>query len=132
VAPIAARKWNDSGLRRSAGEVDDDQAQASLQLVSTQLDERAARMRGDRERDGLPARSSRQTCRDGGRAARFKDCASEEISVKARKNARTARKTFAKTGTRNSEEIAGPRCPGWCSKASKWKMITGELAGVQD
>jgi HlyD family secretion protein len=134
VAQIAAR----NGMRVATGDLlvrlDATQAQASLQVVSKQLDEARARIaRLIAERDGLP-RPEVPTEMAGRLNERpVKDLlASEETLFKARKNARDSQKDLLQSRVSQlGEEIAGLDAQV-VSKAKQVELITGELTGVQD
>jgi HlyD family secretion protein len=134
VADIAVH----NGMRVSAGDLllrlDATQAQASLQVVSKQLDEfRARSARLVAERDGLsrpeiPAEM----------AARLDDSAvknllaAEGMLFTARANARDSQKELLRSRVSQlNEEIAGLDAQV-ASKAKQLELIAGELTGVQE
>ena len=127
-----------NGQRVSAGDLllrlDATQAQASLQMVSKQLDEVRARIaRLVAERDGaaqlevppeLSARSEEVTVRTL--------LASEQSLFKARSNARRSQTDLLQSRVSQlGEEIAGLNAQV-DSKSKQLELIAGELTGVQD
>jgi HlyD family secretion protein len=127
-----------NGTRVSAGDLlvrlDAVQAQASLEVVTKQLDEmraRIARLRA--ERDGLaqiefPAQASKWS-NDGDIA---KLLASEESLFKARAGARQSQKDLLRSqAAQLAQQISGFESQ-MDSKARQLDLIGGELAGVQD
>jgi len=134
VAQIAAR----NGMRVASGDLlvrlDATQAQASLQVVSKQLDEARARIaRLIAERDGLPRPEVPADMTGRLDESAIKDLlASEEMLFKARKNARDSQKDLLQSRVSQlGEEIAGLDAQV-VSKAKQVELITGELSGVQD
>lgn len=127
-----------NGMRVAAGDLlvrlDATQAQASLQMVSKQLDELRARIaRLIAERDGLdrlqiaPALAQRST-EDNVRSL----LASEEQLFKARFNARKNQKDLLQSRIAQlTEEISGLESQV-ASKAKQIELISGELTGVQE
>ena len=134
VAQIAAR----NGMRVASGDLlvrlDATQAQASLQVVSKQLDEARARIaRLIAERDGLPRPEVPADMTGRLDESAIKDLlASEEMLFKARKNARDSQKDLLQSRVSQlGDEIAGLDAQV-VSKAKQVELITGELSGVQD
>jgi HlyD family secretion protein len=127
-----------NGTRVNAGDLlvrlDATQAQASLQVVTKQLDEMRARMaRLAAERDGLaeiefPAeRSARSNNNDTRRLL-----ASEESLFKARAGARQSQKDLLQSqAAQLGQQITGFESQ-MDSKARQLDLIHGELTGVQD
>ena len=127
-----------NGSRVNIGDLllrlDATQAQASLQMVSKQLDESRARIaRLIAERDGLP-----QLEIPAGMAGRLGESAiknllaSEETQFKARANARYSQKDLLQSRVAQlGEEIAGLDSQV-ASKGKQLELIAGELTGVQD
>jgi HlyD family secretion protein len=127
-----------NGMRVSAGDLllrlDATQAQASLQVVSKQLDEARARMaRLVAERDGLP-----RPVVPAELSARMDDSnvktllASEASLFRARATARDSQKDLLQSRVSQlGEEIGGLEAQV-ASKARQIELITGELTGVQD
>lgn len=127
-----------NGMRVSSGDLllrlDATQAQASLQVVSKQLDEARARMaRLVAERDGQPRPvvpaelSARQ---DEGNVKVL--LASEASLFRARATARDSQKDLLQSRVSQlGEEIGGLEAQV-ASKARQIELITGELAGVQE
>jgi HlyD family secretion protein len=127
-----------NGSRVNIGDLllrlDATQAQASLQMVSKQLDESRARMaRLIAERDGLPLPEIPAEM-----AARLDESAvknllaSEETQFKARANARYSQKDLLQSRVAQlGEEIAGLDSQV-ASKGKQLELIAGELTGVQD
>jgi HlyD family secretion protein len=127
-----------NGSRVNIGDLllrlDATQAQASLQMVSKQLDESRARMaRLLAERDGLPLPEIPAEM-----AARLDESAvknllaSEETQFKARANARYSQKDLLQSRVAQlGEEIAGLDAQV-ASKGKQLELIAGELTGVQD
>ena len=134
VAEIAAR----NGMRVSAGDLlvrlDATQAQASLQVVSKQLDEVRARIaRLVAERDGLPGLQvpSELAARSGEGVVKTL-LASEESLFKARANARRSQIDLLQSRVSQlGEEITGLDAQV-ASKTRQLELITGELSGVQE
>jgi HlyD family secretion protein len=127
-----------NGSRVNIGDLllrlDATQAQASLQMVSKQLDESRARIaRLIAERDGLPLPEIPAEM-----AARLNESAvknllaSEETQFKARANARYSQKDLLQSRVAQlGEEIAGLDSQV-ASKGKQLELIAGELTGVQD
>ena len=127
-----------NGSRVNIGDLllrlDATQAQASLQMVSKQLDESRARMaRLIAERDGLPLPEIPAEM-----AARLDESAvknllaSEETQFKARASARYSQKDLLQSRIAQlGEEIAGLDAQV-ASKGKQLELIAGELTGVQD
>jgi HlyD family secretion protein len=134
VAQIAVH----NGMRVSVGDLlvrlDVTQAQASLQMVSKQLDEVRARIaRLVAERDGLPrpeipAEMSARAAESNANTL----LASEASLFKARANARESQKDLLQHRiSQLGEEITGLDAQ-ISSKAKQLELISGELSGVQD
>jgi HlyD family secretion protein len=134
VAQIAVH----NGMRVSVGDLlvrlDVTQAQASLQMVSKQLDEVRARIaRLVAERDGLPrpeipAEMSTRAAESNANTL----LASEASLFKARANARESQKDLLQHRiSQLGEEITGLDAQ-ISSKAKQLELISGELSGVQD
>jgi HlyD family secretion protein len=127
-----------NGMRVNAGDLllrlDATQAQASLQVVSKQLDEvRAKSARLVAERDGLPRPAIPPEM-----SARLDDpnvktlLASEASLFRARVTARESQKELLKSKVSQlGEEIVGLEAQV-ASKAKQLDLITGELTGVQE
>ncbi|SDO71817.1 HlyD family secretion protein [Afipia sp. GAS231] len=127
-----------NGMRVSSGDLllrlDATQAQASLQVVSKQLDEARARMaRLVAERDGLPRPVVPTEL-----AARLDEpnvktlLASEASLFRARATARDSQKDLLQSRVSQlGEEIGGLEAQV-ASKARQIELITGELSGVQE
>jgi HlyD family secretion protein len=127
-----------NGMRVNAGDLllrlDATQAQASLQVVSKQLDEvRAKSARLAAERDGLPRPAIPPEM-----SARLDDpnvktlLASEASLFRARVTARESQKELLKSKVSQlGEEIVGLEAQV-ASKAKQLDLITGELTGVQE
>jgi HlyD family secretion protein len=134
VAEIAAR----NGMRVGVGDLlvrlDATQAQASLQVVSKQLDEFRARIaRLVAERDGLPELQvpAELAVRSGEGTVRTL-LASEESLFKARANARRSQIDLLQSRVSQlGEEISGLDAQV-ASKTRQLELITGELSGVQE
>jgi HlyD family secretion protein len=134
VAEIAVRNGN----RVKAGDLllrlDATQAQASLQVVSKQLDEfRARSARLTAERDGLPRPEIPPEM-----ATRMNDSAvknllaAEGMLFTARANGRDSQKELLRSRVAQlNEEIAGLEAQV-ASKVKQLELITGELTGVQE
>ena len=134
VAQIAVR----NGMRVNAGDLllrlDATQAQASLQVVSKQLDEARAKIaRLVAERDGLPRPAIPPEL-----SARLDDgnvktlLASEASLFRARVTARESQRELLKSKVSQlGEEIVGLEAQVG-SKAKQLELITGELSGVQE
>jgi HlyD family secretion protein len=134
VAQIAVN----NGMRVNSGDLllrlDSTQAQASLQVVSKQLDEvRAKISRLVAERDGLPrpAIPAEMSARlDDGNVKTL--LASEASLFRARVTARESQKELLKSKVSQlGEEIVGLEAQV-ASKAKQLELITGELTGVQE
>jgi HlyD family secretion protein len=127
-----------NGMRVNAGDLllrlDSTQAQASLQVVSKQLDEvRAKISRLVAERDGLP-----RPAVPAEMSGRLDDnsvktlLASEASLFRARVTARESQKELLKSKVSQlGEEIVGLEAQV-ASKAKQLELITGELTGVQE
>jgi HlyD family secretion protein len=127
-----------NGMRVNAGDLllrlDSTQAQASLQVVSKQLDEvRAKSARLVAERDGLPRPAIPPEM-----SSRLDDpnvktlLASEASLFRARTTARESQKELLKSKVSQlGEEIVGLEAQV-ASKAKQLELITGELTGVQE
>ena len=127
-----------NGMRVNAGDLllrlDSTQAQASLQVVSKQLDEvRAKSARLVAERDGLPKPTIPPEM-----SGRLDDnnvktvLASEASLFRARTTARESQKELLKSKVSQlGEEIVGLEAQV-ASKAKQLELITGELTGVQE
>jgi HlyD family secretion protein len=127
-----------NGMRVNAGDLllrlDATQAQASLQVVSKQLDEvRAKSARLVAERDGLPRPAIPPEM-----SARLDDpnvktlLASEASLFRARVTARESQRELLKSKVSQlGEEIVGLEAQV-ASKAKQLDLITGELTGVQE
>src|SRR3954471_2783806 len=127
-----------NGMRVSSGDLllrlDATQAQASLQVVSKQLDEARARMaRLVAERDGLPrpAIPVEMTTRlDDSNVKTL--LASEASLFRARATARDSQKDLLQSRVSQlGEEIGGLEAQV-ASKVRQIELITGELSGVQE
>jgi len=134
VAEIPVR----NGMRVKIGDLllrlDATQAQASLQMVSKQLDEFRARIaRLVAERDGLPRLEvPAQMAGRLGESAVKNLLASEETLFNARASARYSQKDLLQSRVSQlGEEIAGLDAQV-ASKAKQLELIAGELTGVQD
>jgi HlyD family secretion protein len=134
VAEIAVH----NGMRVGAGDLllrlDATQAQASLQMVSKQLDEVRARItRLVAERDDLAQLEmpAELAARSGGGTVKTL-LASEESLFKARANARRSQTDLLQSRVSQlGEEIAGLDAQVE-SKTKQLELIAGELTGVQD
>jgi HlyD family secretion protein len=127
-----------NGMRVNAGDLllrlDSTQAQASLQVVSKQLDEvRAKGARLVAERDGLPRPAIPPEM-----SARLEDnsvktlLASEASLFRARVTARESQRELLKSKVSQlGDEIVGLEAQV-ASKAKQLDLITGELTGVQE
>ena len=127
-----------NGMRVNAGDLllrlDSTQAQASLQVVSKQLDEMRAKIaRLVAERDGLP-----KPAIPAEMSSRLEDnnvktvLASEASLFRARTTARESQKELLKSKVAQlGEEIVGLEAQV-ASKAKQLELITGELTGVQE
>jgi HlyD family secretion protein len=127
-----------NGMRVGVGDLllrlDPTQAQASLQVVSKQLDESRARIaRLVAERDGL--RQPEVPAELAGRLneSAVKDLlASEETLFKARASARYSQKDLLQSRVSQLGEEIGGLDAQVGSKAKQLELIAGELTGVQD
>jgi HlyD family secretion protein len=134
VAQIAIR----NGMRVANGDLlvrlDPTQAQASLQVVSKQLDEVRARIaRLVAERDGLPRPEIPTEMATRLEETAIRDLlASEETQFKARKNARESQRNLLQSRVAQLGEEIGGLDAQVSSKAKQLELITGELTGVQD
>jgi HlyD family secretion protein len=126
------------GTRVNAGDLlvrlDATQAQASLQLISKQLDEARTKIaRLSAERDGLarfetPAELSSRASEDTVKSL----LASEASLFNARLSARESQKDLLQSRIAQlTEEISGFEAQS-ASKTKQLELITGELAGVQE
>jgi HlyD family secretion protein len=127
-----------NGMRVSVGDLllrlDATQAQASLQMVSKQLDESRARIaRLIAERDGLPQLEipAAMTGRLGESAIKNL-LASEETQFKARASGRYSQKDLLQSRIAQLGEEIGGLDAQVVSKAKQLELIAGELTGVQD
>jgi len=134
VAEIAVR----NGVRVSAGDLllrlDATQAQASLQVVSKQLDEfRARSARLLAERDGLsrPEIPAEMTTRLSDSAVRNL-LAAEGMLFTARATARDSQKELLRSRVSQLNEEIGGLDAQVASKAKQLELIAGELTGVQE
>jgi HlyD family secretion protein len=134
VAEIAVH----DGMRVGAGDLlvrlDATQAQASLQVVSKQLDEARARVsRLVAERDGLPEPEIPQEMSARASESNVATLLASEASLfTARATARDSQKDLLdRRVAQLGEEIVGLDAQVG-SKAKQLELITGELAGVQD
>jgi HlyD family secretion protein len=127
-----------NGTRVDAGDLlvrlDAVQAQASLQVVTKQLDEIRARMaRLEAERDGLAQiefSAERSKWSDTNDIERL--LASEQSLFKARASARQSQKDLLQSqAAQLGQQISGFESQ-MDSKARQLELIRGELAGVQD
>lgn len=127
-----------NGMRVSSGDLllrlDATQAQASLQVVSKQLDEARARMaRLVAERDGLPRPVVPAELSTRMDEANVKTLLASEASLfRARATARDSQRDLLQSRVSQlGEEIGGLEAQVE-SKARQIELITGELSGVQD
>jgi HlyD family secretion protein len=134
VAEIAVH----NGMRVSVGDLlvrlDATQAQASLQMVSKQLDEVRARIaRLVAERDGLPRPEVPAEMSARVSESNVKTLLDSEASLfKARANARESQKNLLQSRiSQLGEETTGIDAQV-SSKAKQLELISGELSGVQD
>jgi HlyD family secretion protein len=134
VAEIAVH----DGMRVSVGDLlvrlDATQAQASLQMVSKQLDELRARIaRLIAERDGLPRPQIPAEMSARLAESNVASLLASELSLfKARANAKESQKDLLQSRiSQLGEEIAGLDAQ-ISSKAKQLELISGELSGVQD
>jgi HlyD family secretion protein len=134
VAEIAVH----NGMQVSVGDLlvrlDATQAQASLQMVSKQLDELRARIaRLVAERDGLPRPEIPAEMSARVAESNVKTLLTSEASLfKARANARESQKDLLQSRiSQLGEEIVGLDAQVG-SKEKQLELISGELSGVQD
>jgi HlyD family secretion protein len=127
-----------NGMRVVVGDLllrlDPTQAQASLQVVSKQLDESRARIaRLIAERDGLPQPEVPAELAGRLDESAVKDLlASEETQFKARASARYSQKDLLQSRVAQLGEQIGGLDAQVESKAKQLELIAGELTGVQD
>jgi HlyD family secretion protein len=127
-----------NGMRVAVGDLllrlDATQAQASLQMVSKQLDESRARIaRLIAERDGLPRPEIPAEMAGRLNESAIKNLlASEETQFKARANARYSQKDLLQSRIAQLGEEIGGLDAQVVSKAKQLELIAGELTGVQD
>jgi HlyD family secretion protein len=134
VAEIPVR----NGKRVNAGDLllrlDATQAQASLQVISKQLDE--FRARGARlvaERDGLARPDLPDELAPRLEEPAVKSLLSAEATLfQARANARESQKALLRSRIAQLNEEIGGHEAQVTSKVKQLELITGELAGVQD
>ena len=134
VAQIAVHNGMRVGLGDLLLRLDATQAQASLQMVSKQLDELRARIaRLVAERDGLPRPEIPAEMSTRLAESNVKTLLASEASLfKARANARESQKDLLQSRiSQLGEEIAGLDAQV-SSKAKQLELISGELSGVQD
>ena len=134
VAEIPVR----NGMRINAGDLllrlDATQAQASLQVITKQLDEfRARGARLTAERDGLARPDLPDALAPRIEEPAVKNLLSAEATLfQARANARESQKALLRSRiTQLNEEIGGHEAQV-ASKVKQIELITGELVGVQD
>ena len=127
-----------NGMRVSAGDLllrlDSTQAQASLQVVSKQLDEMRAKIaRLVAERDGLPRPAIPPEMSSRVDDPNVKTLLASEASLfRARTTARESQKELLKSKVSQlGEEIVGLEAQV-AAKAKQLELITGELTGVQE
>jgi HlyD family secretion protein len=127
-----------NGMRVNAGDLllrlDSTQAQASLQVVSKQLDEMRAKIaRLVAERDGLPRPAIPPEMSSRMDDPNVKTLLASEASLfRARTTARESQKELLKSKVSQlGEEIVGLEAQV-ASKAKQLELITGELTGVQE
>ena len=127
-----------NGMRVNVGDLllrlDATQAQASLQMVSKQLDEVRARIaRLIAERDGQPEPEIPVALADRLNESSVKSLlASEQTLFRARASARNSQKDLLQSRVAQlGEEIAGLEAQV-VSKAKQLELISGELTGIQD
>jgi HlyD family secretion protein len=127
-----------NGMRVNAGDLllrlDSTQAQASLQVVSKQLDEvRAKGARLVAERDGLPRPAIPPEMSTRLEDSSVKTLLASEASLfKARVTARESQRELLKSKVSQlGDEIVGLEAQV-ASKAKQLDLITGELTGVQE
>jgi len=127
-----------NGMRVAIGDLllrlDPTQAQASLQVVSKQLDESRARIaRLIAERDGLPQPEVPAELAGRLDESAVKDLlVSEETQFKARASARYSQKDLLQSRVAQLGEQIGGLDAQVASKAKQLELIAGELTGVQD
>ena len=127
-----------NGMRVAVGDLllrlDPTQAQASLQVVSKQLDESRARIaRLIAERDGLPQPEVPAELAGRQEESAVKDLlVSEETQFKARASARYSQKDLLQSRVAQLGEQIGGLDAQVASKAKQLELIAGELTGVQD
>ena len=127
-----------NGMRVAVGDLllrlDPTQAQASLQVVSKQLDESRARIaRLIAERDGLPQPEVPAELAGRLEESAVKDLlVSEETQFKARASARYSQKDLLQSRVAQLGEQIGGLDAQVASKAKQLELIAGELTGVQD
>jgi len=127
-----------NGMRVAVGDLllrlDPTQAQASLQVVSKQLDESRARIaRLIAERDGLPQPEVPAELAGRLEENAVKDLlVSEETQFKARASARYSQKDLLQSRVAQLGEQIGGLDAQVASKAKQLELIAGELTGVQD
>jgi len=127
-----------NGMRVNAGDLllrlDATQAQASLQVVTKQLDEMRAKIaRLVAERDGLPKPAIPTEMLSRLEDSSVKTVLASEASLfRARTTARESQKELLKSKVSQlGEEIVGLEAQV-ASKAKQLELITGELTGVQE
>jgi HlyD family secretion protein len=127
-----------NGMRVAVGDLllrlDPTQAQASLQVVSKQLDESRARIaRLIAERDGQPQPEVPAELAGRLDESALKDLlASEETQFKARASARYSQRDLLQSRVSQLGEQIGGLDAQVASKAKQLELIAGELTGVQD
>jgi HlyD family secretion protein len=127
-----------NGMRVGGGDLllrlDATQAQASLQLVSKQLEEVRARMaRLVSERDGLPGlQVPAELAARSGEAAVKTLLASEQSLFNARTNARRSQIELLQSRVSQLNEENAGLDSQVASKTRQLELITGELSGVQE
>jgi HlyD family secretion protein len=134
VAEIAVRNGQHVGSGDLLLRLDATQAQASLQMVSKQLDEIRARIaRLTAERDGLAQLEVAAELAARSSEANVKALlSSEETLFKARATARRSQTDLLQSKiSQLGEEIAGLDAQV-ASKTKQLELITGELSGVQE
>jgi HlyD family secretion protein len=134
VAEIPVR----NGMRVKAGDLllrlDATQAQASLQVITKQLDEfRARSARLVAERDGLARPDLHEELAPRiGESAVKNLLAAESTLFQARATARASQKELLRTRIAQLNEEIGGLDAQVSSKAKQLELIAGELTGVQD
>jgi HlyD family secretion protein len=127
-----------NGMRVAVGDLllrlDPTQAQASLQVVSKQLDEARARIaRLVAERDDLPLPEVPAELAGRLDDSAVKDLLASELSLfKARASARYSQKDLLQSRVSQLGEQIGGLDAQVASKAKQLELIAGELTGVQD